>query len=191
MQAGTRRLLAGGGGGGEAGLLTLLNDMPHHQEVAIVWIIVGVLIAINFLWELLTDSIEHAFWRKNRHVIVMLEKLYKGSSVLLIPSHGLLSCVTELTIVGIWSVFLFVLTSGFGVDSPTLKHVFELIHISLFGLVLIYISMVVLMTLISLLMFKRFHSLEELEEGKLTADMFSPPRTTDRAVLRICPPALS
>ena len=72
----------------------------------------------------------------------------------------------ELTIVGIWSVFLFVLTSTFGVSNATLKHIFELIHISLFGLVLIYIGVVVFMALLSLIMFKQFHRLEELDQGK-------------------------
>ena len=70
--------MAGGGdAGGEAGLLTLLNDVSH-QEVYIIWIIVGLLVLINFVWELFTDAIEHIFWKKNRHIIVMLEKLYKG-----------------------------------------------------------------------------------------------------------------
>ena len=74
-----RHLLAGGGGseGGEAGLLTLLDTMSS-QDVAIIWIIVGLLVLINFLWELFTDGVEHIFWKKNRHIVVMLEKLYKG-----------------------------------------------------------------------------------------------------------------
>ena len=72
-----RKLLAGSGGGGEAGLLTLLEKM-NSQDVAIIWIIVGLLILINFLWELFTDGIEHLFWKKNRHIVVMLQILYKG-----------------------------------------------------------------------------------------------------------------
>jgi len=114
------------------------------------------LILINFLWELFTDGIEHIFWKKNRHIVIMLEKLYK-----------------ELTIVALWSVALFVLTSTFGVNDPTLKHVFELIHISLFGLVLIYIGVVIFMALLSLVIFKQFHRLEELDEDQVKENFLS------------------
>lgn len=68
---------------------------------------------------------------------------------------------------GIWSVALFVLQSTFGVNNATLKHVFELIHISLFGLVLIYIGVMIFMALVSLVLFKYFHRLEGLDRGML------------------------
>ena len=79
---------------------------------------------------------------------------------------SVLTLFLELTIVGLWSVFLFLLTSTFGVKNETLKHVFELIHISLFGLLLIYIGVMIFMALLSLVMFRRFHMLEELDERK-------------------------
>ena len=60
----------------EVGILSLLDDFAENK--ALIWIIVALIIFVDFLWELITDAIEHYFDRKHKHIVVMLEKLYKG-----------------------------------------------------------------------------------------------------------------
>ena len=68
----------------EVGILSLLDDFG--QNIALIWIIVALLIFVDFVWELFTDAIEHYFDRKHKHIVVMLEKLYKGSFQILLMS---------------------------------------------------------------------------------------------------------
>ena len=64
--------------GGAVGLLTLMNHFS--DDTAIIWIIVGLLIIVNFVWEFVTDGLEHFFMESKReHIVIMLEKLYKGN----------------------------------------------------------------------------------------------------------------
>ena len=68
---------------------------------------------------------------------------------------------------GLWSVVLYVFSSIIGPDHQWagIKDVIKLIHISLFGLVLLFIGVMVFVAFLSLIMFRRWRTLEEYDHS--------------------------
>eukprot|EP01095_Lingulamoeba_sp_RSL-Kostka_P007336 TRINITY_DN2327_c0_g1_i1.p1 TRINITY_DN2327_c0_g1~~TRINITY_DN2327_c0_g1_i1.p1 ORF type:complete len:143 (-),score=5.75 TRINITY_DN2327_c0_g1_i1:39-467(-) len=130
------------------GLLSLLNNVPlTNDDLLTILLIIFVLILINFIWELLNEILESCLYKKQRHILVMIQKLFQ-----------------ELAIVGLWSVGLFVISS-FDAIPYELKHIFEIVHISLFILVIIFIVVCASMALLSWAIFWFWHFLEKADPG--------------------------
>lgn len=104
-------------------------------------LIVFILIFVNFLWQLLLDFSDYALAKKYQHIQSMLVKVFK-----------------EITLLGIWSILL--LITRLVIGSKSWKYIFELIHFTLFLLIVFYIFTVFFVALISLVLFKYWEHLE-------------------------------
>ena len=71
--------------GDKIGIISLLNQPIGERDVGTLALAVGILVAVDFLWEMSTDIVQHV---RGRNQIRL-----RSSNVVLLPLHGSLACL--------------------------------------------------------------------------------------------------